>query len=133
MNNAVQGLVEQLSKAEARDLFNKIIKSKKLKKSPTYVKFPTPVDEVRTGGVSQVCVSRNDVIRHLGEFLLEDLDKMSTIQIKSKAIEMLMFLSEFDPTEETKRRTLARAVKILMEFSRDRLMYKIATLATLNP
>lgn len=133
MHTAVEALIDQLTKTQARDLHNKLIKTKKLRKSPTYVAFPTPVSEIRAYGMSQVCVSKNDVIRHLGEFLLEDLDKMSTIQIKTKAIEMLMFLAEFEPTEETKRRTLARAVKILMEFNRKSLMYRIATLATLNP
>lgn len=132
MNDAIQDLVEQLSAVEMRDLFNRLNKNKKLRKSPTYVKFPIPASEIRAQGVSQVCVSKNDVIRHLGEFLLEDLEKMSTVAIKSRAIEMLMFLAEFETTEESKKRTLTRAIKILMELSRDRLMYRIATLATLN-
>lgn len=133
MNEAVQKLIDQLSKTEARDLHIRLTKSKKLRKSPTYVKFPTPVDEIKTYGLTQVCVSKKDVLRHLGEFLLEDLDKMSTIAIKAKVIEMLMFLADFETTEEAKRSTLGRAVRFLMEFDRERLMYRIATLATMNP
>ena len=80
-----------------------------------------------------MCVSKNDVIRHLGELLLEDIDKMSMVAIKSRVAEMLMFLADFERSDEAKKHTLAKAVKIIMELDRDRLMYKIATLATMNP
>ncbi len=133
MTNDVQNLIERLSKAEARELYNKLVRSKKLTKSPTYIQFPTPVDEIRIYGVAQTCVSKNDVIRHLGEFLLEDLDKMSDVAIKTRTAEMLMFLAEFEKTEDQKRNTLAKAAKIIMELDRDRLMYRIATLAVMNP
>ena len=133
MNASIEKLVNQLSRVQARDLHNRLIKSKKLKKSATFIKFPTPVDEIKSYGVAQVCVSKNDTIRHLGEFLLEDLDKMSTVAIKTRAAEMLMFLAEFEIDETAKKRTLSRAAKIIMEIDRDRLMYKIATLATMRP
>lgn len=133
MSDAIQNLVNSLSKTEARELYNKMVRSNKLQKSPTYVKFPPPVDKIRIYGITQVCVSKNDVIRHLGEFLLEDLDKMSTITIKTRTAEVLMFLAEFEKTDEQKKHTLAKAMKIVMELDRDRLMYRIATLAVMNP
>lgn len=120
-------LIDQLSPSEQHHLLEKINKPKA--KTKTHVKFPRPVDQIRIKGETTICLSKKDAIRNLGEVMLEDIDKMSTSEIKTRAVGLLTHLAETE-RENEKKRTLMMAANVVMETNRDRLMYKVATLAT---
>lgn len=125
----IEQLIDQLSPTEQALLLEKIREFKPKGKTKMHVKFPRPVDQITIKGQTTYCLSKNDAIRNLGELMLVDIDKMSSPEIKTRAVGLLTHLAETE-NEGEKRRTLMMAANVVMEMQRDKLMYKVATLAT---
>jgi len=107
---------------------NKAPIPKKLAKK-TRVTFP-PVDVIALN-MHNPCISWQDAMRHLGEVLIQDVDKRSSATIKGQVVEAYAMLAEVVEDESRKRALLGKAMQVVMESDRNRLLERIATLATM--
>ena len=123
-------IIKRMPLAERQAFREKLNKAGIPTKKKTKIEFP----EIEISFMNKVrmCISKKSALNHLGEFLLNDLDKMSSSTIKAHAVEALATLSELEDNISGRKDTLMRAANIVMEVDRSRLMGKIATLAVLT-
>lgn len=96
----------------------------------TKVKFP--VVSTISFGVQRPCISWKDALRHLGEVLVQDVDKKSSPTIKGQIVEACAVLADIAMDESQKKAILGRAMRIVMETDRMKLMNQVASMATLG-
>lgn len=95
----------------------------------TKVKFPTT--STISFGVQRPCISWQDALHHLGEVLIQDVDKKSSPTIKGQIVEACAVLADIATDESQKKAILGRAVRVVMETDRMKLMNQIASMATM--
>ena len=122
-------IIKKMPLAERQAFRKKLDKAGIPTKKKTKISFPQI--DINFMNRARMCISKKVALNHLGEFLLNDLDKMSSSTIKAHAVEALATLSELEDDISERKNTLIRAANIVMEVDRPRLMGKIATLAVL--
>lgn len=126
---AIQGLIDQLSVADATVLLNKLQQKVAKKKAKTnhYIEFPR--QESRTfGGVPRPCTNSQDVIQHFCEEVIQDCDKKSVPTIKAQVVEAFATLAEIvEPSR--KANVLNKAAKFVMLQEREDVLRMLTNLA----
>ena len=125
----VEEIIKRMPLTERQAFRKKLDKAGIPTKKKTKIEFPQI--DISFMNKVRMCISKKAALGHLGEFLLNDLDKMPSSTIKAHAVEALATLSELEDNASERKNTLMRAANIVMEVDRPRLMSKIATLAVL--
>lgn len=124
----IERLLAQIPESERPLLRERIFGKPKKKK--TWIEFPKVT--IKYQGAVGLCTTKKDALRHLGSILIADVEKRSSSTIKAHVVEALSTLAELEDSQTSKRDTLMRAVKIVLETDRLKLFYRVSSLAALT-
>lgn len=134
--NLPQGVVDKianLSPEQAEKIWKELKGSKKKypQKAMPKTRVQFPITSTITFKTQQPCITWQEALKHLGEVLIQDVDKKSVPTIKGQIVEALAMLAEVAVDEGQKRTILGRANRVIMETDRMKLMNQVASMATM--
>lgn len=121
----LEKLVKSLPKAERMRLLAKIQSRTPQPRSKEVLR---PVEGSITFNSPRVCISWKDALQHLHEVIIQNCDKKPVATIKAQVVEACATLAELCERDGDKRMILGKAVGVVMETDRIRLLNRLTNL-----